>query len=242
MKSDSAPDAFSAALTRRGVRAGRAAAAATTTPAPRRSSPPATATAQRRRPRRRAGRARRSASTSTTTAPATPTEPSTTTAADGKYTLTAVATDIPAHAVLAEAIADDDQRRRLRRRHARPSRSPRRPARARSSRRSRRCSLSAVDSGRAPNVAQAETDMLDKMVGVAGDVGGLTVYSDYRPNADRRHDRRAGHQARQDVRHGAAADARLPGHDGHRRASRPRTPSPRSAWPPSARCSRRSAR
>lgn len=40
---------------------------------------------------------------------------------------------------------------------------------------------SEVDSGRAPNLAQAEETLLDFVVGVAGDVGGLTPYSSYVP-------------------------------------------------------------
>ena len=109
-------------------------------------------------------------------------EPSTTSAADGKYTLTAVATDIPAHAVLAVAVptttTDADYGPvSVTFTLAAPAGktdviSP-----------FTTLVVSAVDSGRAPNVQQAEIDMLDKMVGVAGDVGGLTVYSDYRPNA-----------------------------------------------------------
>jgi hypothetical protein len=38
---------------------------------------------------------------------------------------------------------------------------------------------SEIDGDRAPNRAQAETNILNYMVGVAGDVGGLTLYSDY---------------------------------------------------------------
>ncbi len=42
---------------------------------------------------------------------------------------------------------------------------------------------SEVDSGRAPNLVQAEETLLGYMVGVAGDVGGLTLYSNYLPDA-----------------------------------------------------------
>ena len=108
-------------------------------------------------------------------------EPSTTTGTDGTYTLTAVASDLPAHAVLAEAAvtttSDADY-------GAVTSAFTLAAPAGKSAVISPFSTLvvSAVDGGRAPNVAQAENDLLDKMVGVAGDVGGLTVYSDYRPN------------------------------------------------------------
>ncbi len=40
---------------------------------------------------------------------------------------------------------------------------------------------SSLDSGRAPLLAQASDNILSNMVGTAGDVGGLTLYSDYTP-------------------------------------------------------------
>ena len=40
---------------------------------------------------------------------------------------------------------------------------------------------SEVDSGRAPNLSQASDTLLTNMVGTAGDVGGLTLYSNYLP-------------------------------------------------------------
>lgn len=40
---------------------------------------------------------------------------------------------------------------------------------------------SELDSGRAPNLRQAEENVLSNMVGTAGDVGGLTPYSNYLP-------------------------------------------------------------
>jgi hypothetical protein len=109
-------------------------------------------------------------------------EPSTTTDANGKYTLTAVATDISLKAVLAVAVptttTDSDY-------------GPVGAGFTLAAPAGRGAVispyttllLSAVDSGRAANLVQAESDLLDKMVGTAGDVGGLTVYSDYRPNA-----------------------------------------------------------
>ena len=39
--------------------------------------------------------------------------------------------------------------------------------------------LSEIDGGRAPNRAQAEEGLLSNLVGTAGDVGGLTLYSNY---------------------------------------------------------------
>lgn len=51
---------------------------------------------------------------------------------------------------------------------------------------------SELDGGRAGNLVQAEQDVTDRLVGTAGDTGGLTVYSDYLPRtgddplADRR--------------------------------------------------------
>jgi hypothetical protein len=42
---------------------------------------------------------------------------------------------------------------------------------------------SEVDSGRAPNLGQAQENILNNLVGVAGDVGGLTLYSSYLPDA-----------------------------------------------------------
>ena len=108
-------------------------------------------------------------------------EPSTTTGADGTYTLTAVATDIPVHAVLATAVptttSDADYGAVT---AAFTLAAPAGKSAVISP--FTTLALSAVDGGRAPNLQQAETDMLDKMVGVAGDVGGLTIYADYRPN------------------------------------------------------------
>ena len=109
-------------------------------------------------------------------------EPSTTTATDGTYTLTAVATDIPAHAVLATAVStttsDADYGAVT---AAFTLAAPAGKTAVISP--FTTLALSAVDGGRAPNLQQAEIDMLDKMVGVAGDVGGLTIFSDYRPNS-----------------------------------------------------------
>lgn len=101
-------------------------------------------------------------------------EPTATTAADGKYTLNGTESDVSSKAVLAVVPAAGTVR----------SYTLMAPA-GRGALITPYTTLvqSAVDAGRAPNVRQAEVDLLDKMVGTAGDVGGLTAYSDYRPNA-----------------------------------------------------------
>lgn len=44
--------------------------------------------------------------------------------------------------------------------------------------------VSEIDGGRAPNVRQAEENVLTGLVGIAGDVGGHTVYTNYMPVTD----------------------------------------------------------
>ncbi|NUZ04422.1 hypothetical protein [Piscinibacter koreensis] len=102
------------------------------------------------------------------------TEPTATSAADGKYTLTGNDTDVSSKAVLAVVPAAGTARTYMLGAPAGKGAlvTP-----------YTTLVLSAVDAGRAPNLAQAEIDLLDKMVGTAGDVGGLNAYSDYRPNA-----------------------------------------------------------
>ncbi|WP_052736409.1 hypothetical protein [Aquincola tertiaricarbonis] len=110
-------------------------------------------------------------------------EPSTTTAADGKFTLTAEEAKLPLHTVLAVATAgtttDADygaitQGYTL----AAPA------GKGAVITPYTTLLVSELDGGRAENLVQAERDLLDRMVGIAGDVGGLTVYDSFLPVAD----------------------------------------------------------
>lgn len=110
-------------------------------------------------------------------------EPSATTAADGKFTLTAEEAALPMHPVLAVATAgtttDADygaiaQGYTL----AAPA------GKGAVITPYTTLLVSEMDGGRAENLVQAERDLLDRMVGIAGDVGGLTVYDSFLPVAD----------------------------------------------------------
>lgn len=109
------------------------------------------------------------------------TEPSATTSATGSYSVTALESDAPAHALLAEAPATAVDAA------AGTVSGPftlAAPA-GRGAVISPYTTLlqSEVDSGRSPNVAQAEELILSFLVGIAGDVGGLTLSSNYLPDA-----------------------------------------------------------
>lgn len=110
-------------------------------------------------------------------------EPATTTGADGKFTLTAEEAALPMHPVLAMATAgtttDAD--------HGAITQGFMLAAPAgRGAVITPYTTLlqSELDSGRAGNLVQAERDLLDRLVGIAGDVGGLTPYDSYLPVAD----------------------------------------------------------
>lgn len=109
-------------------------------------------------------------------------EPTATSAADGKFTLTVPQATASAHAVVAEAVAGttiDTDTGVVARAFTLVA-----PA-GHTAIVSPFTTLlqSEVDSGRAPNLEQAEETVLGFMVGTAGDTGGLTPYSNYLPDA-----------------------------------------------------------
>ncbi|WP_348751489.1 hypothetical protein [uncultured Aquincola sp.] len=110
-------------------------------------------------------------------------EPSTTTGADGKFTLTAEEAKLPLHPVLAVATAGtttDADYGAIAKGYTLAA-----PAGKGAVITPYTTLLqSEMDGGRAENLAQAERDLLDRMVGIAGDVGGLTVYDSFLPVAN----------------------------------------------------------
>ncbi len=109
-------------------------------------------------------------------------EPSTTTGTDGSFKLTGLTdADIAAHPVLAKAIAGTTTDATL---PVTASYTLAAPA-GMGAVVSPYTTLvqSEIDGGRAPNRAQAEENILSNLVGTAGDVGGLTLYSNYASDA-----------------------------------------------------------
>ncbi len=109
-------------------------------------------------------------------------EPSGTSTASGSFTLTALQSDAPSHALLAEASATAGDATTGVVTGPFTLVAPAGHGAVISPLTT--LQQSEVDSGRAPNQTQAEEHILSFLVGIAGDVGGLSLSSDYRPSAD----------------------------------------------------------